>query len=216
MTSGETSVAASGAVEGTLDEVVLHRLAADSGIHVGVVYGKSGKPHLRARIDGYNQSARISPWIVLVDLDNEYECAPSLRAAWLPTPSEHMVLRVATRAIESWLLADRSSIAAFLSVPVSRVPRTVDDLDNPKKTVIDLARRSRSRAIREDMVPRPESGASEGPAYTSRMSEFVGIHGRGQWQPSTAAQVSPSLSRCIRALAKLHGAVSGEHSVGEH
>ena len=205
MISGETRVSASGAVEGTLDEVVLHRLAADSGIHIGAVYGKSGKPHLRDRIDGYNRAARISPWIVLVDLDNEYECAPSLCAAWLPAPSEHMILRVATRAVESWLLADRSGIAAFLSVTVSRVPRIVDDLDNPKKTVIDLARRSRSRAIREDMVPRPGSGASEGPAYTSRMSEFVGRQGRGRWQPSAAAQVSPSLSRCIRALADLSG-----------
>ena len=215
MTSGESNIPVSGAVEGILDEVVLHRLAADSGIHMGAVFGKSGKSHLRARIDGYNQAARISPWVILVDLDDDYDCAPSLRAAWLPAPSELMFLRVATRALESWLLADRPGIAAFLSVPVSRVPRTVDDLDNPKKTVIDLARRSRSRAIREDMVPRPGSGASEGPAYTSRMSEFVGIHGQGQWQPSTAAQVSPSLSRCIRALAELRGAVSGEHSVGE-
>lgn len=211
MTSGEARVSASGAVEGSLDEVVLHRLAVDSGIHIGAVYGKNGKPHLRARINGYNQAARISPWIVLVDLDDEYECAPSLRAAWLPVPSEHMLLRVATRAIESWLLADRSSIAAFLNVPVSRVPRDVDDLDNPKKAVIDLARRSRSRAIREDMVPRPGSGASEGPAYTSRMSEFVGRHGRGGWQPYTAAQVSPSLSRCIRALEELRRVASSEH-----
>ncbi len=215
MTLDESGAPISGAVEGILDEVVLHRLAADSGIRMGAIFGKSGKHHLRARIDGYNQAARISPWIVLVDLDNEYECAPSLCAAWLPAPSEHMVLRVATRAIESWLLADRSSIATFLSVPVSRVPRTVDDLDNPKKTVIDLARRSRSRAIREDMVPRAESGASEGPAYTSRMSEFVGSQGRGRWQPSAAAQVSPSLSRCIRALNELRGTASRKYSTDE-
>ena len=184
----------------------MRRLAADFGIHMGAVFGRSGKPHLKAKIDGYNQAARFSPWIVLVDLDDDFECAPSLRAAWLPTPAEHMYLRVAVREIERWLLADRSGIAAFLSVPVRRIPRTVDDLDNPKQTLVDLARSSRSRAVREDMVPRPESGASIGPAYTSRMSEFVGKEGRGRWQPTSGAQVSPSLSSCIRAMIELRGA----------
>ena len=69
MTSGESSVAASGAAEGTLDEAVLRRLAADAGIHVGVVFGGSGKPHLKNRIAGYNRAAMFSPWIVLVDLE---------------------------------------------------------------------------------------------------------------------------------------------------
>ncbi len=184
----------------------MRRLAADLGIHVRAVFGRSGKPQRRARIDGYNEAARFALWLVLVDLDDEFECAPSLRAEWLPNPAEHMYLRVAVREIESWLLADSAGIAAFLSVPVRRVPRTVDDLDNPKHTLIELARSSRSRAIREDMVPRPGSGASIGPAYTSRMSEFVGKQGRGRWQPTSAAQVSPSLSRCILALTELRGA----------
>lgn len=196
----------SGAVEGTLDEAVVRRLAADLGIRLGAVFGRSGKAHLKARIDGYNRAARFSPWVVLVDLDNDFECAPSLCAEWLPGPAEHMYLRVAVREIESWLLADRSGIASFLGVPKSRVPRTVDDLDDPKQTLINLARSSRRRGIREDMIPRPGSGASEGPAYTSRMSEFVAKGGRGQWQPSTAAEASPSLARCLRALANLRDA----------
>ena len=206
MSSGESNVAVSGAVEGILDEAVVRRLTSDFGIHMGTVFGRSGKPHLKARIDGYNRAARFSPWIVLIDLDDDFECAPALRAEWLPTPAEHMYLRVAVRTVESWLLADREGIAAFLSVAPSRIHRTVDDLENPKQTLIDLARISRSRAIREDMVPRPGSGASIGPAYTSRMSEFVGAQGRGRWQPTSAAQVSPSLSRCILAMMTLRGA----------
>lgn len=206
MTPAGSGLAVSGAVEGTLDEAVLRRLAADLGIHVGAVFGRSGKSHLKGRLDAYNRAARFSPWIVLVDLDDDFECAPSLLAEWLPAPAEHMCLRVAVREIESWLLADRAGIAAFLSVPVRRVPRSVDDLDDPKQTLIDLARSSRSRAIREDMAPRPGSGASIGPAYTSRMSEFVGKEGRGRWQPSSAARVSPSLSRCIRAMTELRPA----------
>ena len=206
MTSGESRVAVYGAVEGTLDEVVLRKLAEDVGLSVGRVFGRNGKSHLKAIIDGYNRAARFSPWIVLVDLDNDFECAPSLRAEWLSTPAERMCFRVAVREIESWLLADRSGIAAFLGVSKSRIPRNVDDLDDPKQTLIDLARGSRRKAIREDMAPRPGSGASEGPAYTSRMSEFVAKGGRGRWQPSSAADVSPSLSRCIRALTELRDA----------
>ena len=206
MTPGASKVAVSGAVEGILDEAVVRRLTADLGIQVGAVFGRSGKPHLKARIDGYNRAARFSPWVVVVDLDNDFECAPSLCAEWLPSPAEHMCLRVAVREIESWLLADRSGIASFLGVSKSRIPQTVDDLDDPKQTLINLARGSRRKAIREDMAPRPGSGASEGPAYTSRMSEFVAKGGRGRWQPSSAADVSPSLSRCIRALTELRDA----------
>ncbi len=204
MTSVESRVV-SGAVEGTLDEAVLRRLAADLGFHVGAVYGRAGKPHLKARIEGYNQAARFWPWVVLVDLDKD-ECPPSLRAEWLPDPAEHMYLRVAVREIESWLLADRAGIAAFLGTSKDRIPRDVDALDDPKQTLIDLARSSRRRAVREDMAPRPGSGAAEGPAYTSRMSEFVAKGGRGHWQPSSAAEASPSLARCIRALTELREA----------
>lgn len=206
MTSGESSVAAQGAVEGVLDEAVLRRLAADAGIHMGVVFGRSGKPHLRDRIAGYNQAARFSPWIVLLDLDHDFDCAPSLCAEWLPNPTDHMRFRVAVREIESWLLADRAGIAAFLGVPMRMVPSAVDDLDDPKRTLVEIARNSRRRAIREDMVPRPGSGASIGPAYTSRLVEFVQMGKRGRWQPASAAESSPSLSRCIRALAELRKA----------
>ena len=202
---------ASGAVEGLLDEVVLYRLAEHAGISLGAVFGGNGKTHLRDSIAGYNQAARFSPWIVLVDLDHD-ECAPSLCARWLPTPAEHMCLRVAVREIESWLLADRTGIAAFLGVPASRVPSVVDDLDDPKQTLVDLARRSRRRAIREDMAPRHGSGLSIGPAYTSRMMEFVGVEGPNRWRPDVAAQTSPSLSRCMKALEQLRDTALPERS----
>ena len=205
MTLSEPATIACGAVEGDLDEAVLRRLARHLGISIDRVFGRNGKSYLRERIDGYNRAARFWPWIVLVDLDHE-ECAPSLCREWLPTPAEGMCFRVAVREIESWLLADRAGIAAFLGVPASRVPSVVDDLDDPKQTLVDLARRSRRRAIREDMAPRHGSGLSIGPAYTSRMMEFVGVEGPNRWRPDLAARASPSLSRCINALTELRDA----------
>lgn len=188
----------SGVVEGDLDESVLRRLATHVGVSIDRVFGKKGKPHLRDNVHRYNQAARVSPWIVLVDLDSDFECAPSLSATWLPRPEKHMCFRVAVRAIESWLLADRSRIASFLGVQIRSVPSDVDNLEDPKRTLIALARTSRQRAIREDIVPREGSGARIGPAYTSRMMEFVEGHNR--WRPNVAAEASPSLLRCVKAL----------------
>lgn len=192
-------------MEGVLDEVVLRRLGEHTGICVGSVYGKKGKRYLQGKIANYNQAARFSSWVVLVDLDGDFECAPSLRAHWLPSPARYMCFRVAVREVESWLLADRASIAQFLGISQRKVPISVDDLDDPKQTLIGLARASRRSAIREDMAPRQGSDASIGPAYTSRMMEFVSAQGEPRWRPSLAAEVSPSLSRCIDALAQLCG-----------
>ena len=95
------------AVEGDLDEVVLRRLMAEAGLPVGSIYGKTGKDHLRKRIQDYNNAARFGPWIVLVDLDRDADCAVSLYRNWLLEPSPNLLFRVAVRAVEAWLLADR-------------------------------------------------------------------------------------------------------------
>lgn len=84
-------VVISGAVEGIVDEAVLRRLVQHVQGTLGAVHGKNGKKHLRQRLTGYNQAARFSPWVVLVDLDQEAECAPPLRTAWLPNPAPQYV-----------------------------------------------------------------------------------------------------------------------------
>lgn len=192
-------VAVSGAVEGLVDEAVVERLVEDVGAFPGPVHGKNGKPRLRARINGYNDAARFSPWIVLVDLDQEADCAPPLVRAWLPAPAPQMCFRVAVREVEAWLLADRARIARFLSVRAADVSGDPEALPDPKLALVDLARRSRRREIREDMVPRPGSGRAVGPVYTSRLIEFVTDRQRG-WRPSIAARSADSLARCIQRL----------------
>jgi hypothetical protein len=194
-----SGVAILSAVEGIVDEAVIRRLIRYSGGHPGEVYGRNGKNYLRRRIDGFNKAAVRSPWIVLVDLDNEAECAPPLCAAWLPDPAPLMSFRVAVREVEAWLLADRKGIAAFLRVPVTQVPIAPESLPDPKGTMVNLARRSRRKAIRQDMVPRPGSGRPIGPAYTSRLVEFTSII----WRPEWAERNSPSLKKAIRALGRL-------------
>ena len=68
--------------------------------------------------------------------------------------------------------------------------------------MVDIAKGSRRREIREDMIPRTGSGRVVGPAYTARLIEFV-IGARNAWRPEVAAERSESLKRCLRCLNRL-------------
>jgi hypothetical protein len=65
--------------------------------------------------------------------------------------------------------------------------------------VVNIARTSRNKSIREDIVPRQGSGARVGPLYVARLSEYT----TNYWRPSEAEKQSESLRRCIKALATL-------------
>jgi len=193
-----TPVVLSAAVEGIVDDAVVRRLIEDAGALVSAIHISGGKLNLKQKVNAYNHAAGHSPWVLLVDLDRE-ECAPKLRASWLPAPSRLMCFRVAVREVEAWLLGDRQQIAHFLGVAVARVPQTPEFIEDPKRAIVDLARNSRRREIREDMIPRPRSGRSEGPAYASRLIQFT----RDLWRPSIAEKHSDSLRRCREALRRM-------------
>lgn len=190
------------AVEGTADEVLLRRICEYLDMSLGDVHGKSGKQFVLGRIMGYNYSARHRHWVVIVDLDQDYSCAPEAIASWLPLPAPLMSFRVAVREVEAWVLADNANLALFLGVDPVLVPGSPDLLPDPKETLIELARLSPSIAIRQDMVPNAGAGQKEGPAYTSRIVEFV-TRFRNPWDVAAARMNSASLDRCIRALETL-------------
>jgi hypothetical protein len=194
-----TAIEISAAVEGTVDEAVVRKLITHAGATPGPVYGKQGKSFLRQKVTGYNNAARWARWVVLVDLNHDADCAPPLRSAWLIRPAAHLCFRVAVRMVESWLLADTERVAAFLGIARSKVPANPEGLDEPKTTMVNLARSSRRRAIRKDMVPREGSGRQVGPAYSSRLIEFAA----SSWRPDVAAARSDSLRRAIDCLKRL-------------
>ena len=173
------------AVEGVTDEAVVRRLIEHAGGRLGNVHGKQGKDHLRRKIRGYDNAARHTPWIVLVDLDGAADCAALLREAWLPAPAPRLCFRIAVRAVEAWLMADAERLAGYLSVPRGRVPGTPENLDDPKGAMVGLARRSRRRDIREDMVPREGSGRRIGQAYPGRLIEYAAT----EWRPADRKSV---------------------------
>lgn len=188
-----------GAVEGDLDEAVLRRVLGDIGITLGLVHGRKGKAFLLQCLPGYNNAANFAPWVVLIDLDQDCVCATSCLRQWLHSPAPQMCFRVAVRSIEAWLLADRERVARLLGIRTRLIPTKPDDLDDPKRELISLARRSSRRSVREELVPRDGSGRAVGPLYTTRMIEFVMDKNAG-WRPEEAARISYSLSRCLQRL----------------
>ena len=181
------------AVEGIVDQAVVLKLFEASGVVSGTPYVCDGIGNLRQRLDGFNAGARYSPWFVLCDLDR-HECAPELRSRLFGTPrTEGLELRVAVRAVEAWLMADRQSFATFLGIGVKRIPREPERVADPKHAVVELARESSKRAIREGLVPSAAGGRRIGPAYTDEVVRYV----RGRWSPSRALAASPSLARAF-------------------
>ena len=189
----------SSAVEGPIDEAVLRCVLEQAGLKMGLVYGKQGKAYLAQKISAFNSAARHSPWVVLADLDNDFDCAPALVKTWLPHPAPLMRLRIAVREVETWLLGDRERIAGFLGISGARVPLDPEALPDPKGTVVGLARRSRKRDIREGLVPREGSGRVVGSEYTSRLIEFV-IDAKSGWRPLVASKSVKSLKHCLERL----------------
>lgn len=189
----------SAVVEGDVDEAVLTRLAEKCEVSIATVFGRSGKHAVYRRLDAYNKAARYSPWIVLLDLDEDAPCAPGLISKVLPNPANNLCIRIAVHAVESWLLADQRGMARFLGVSRSRIPNSPDLIADPKTFLVDLARRSHKNDIRRELVPRPGSGKRVGPAYSSRIIEFALYH----WDCARAEESSQSLKSCKLAVQSL-------------
>lgn len=186
------------AVEDRISEVVLRKLLdeCDQAFVVGQVYGRNGFGYLRSTIGGWNNAAKGTPFLVLTDLD-QWSCGPSLQADWLSVPKHpNLIFRVAVREIEAWLLGDPESISNFLKVSPSLVPMNPECLDDPKRVLVSLARRSHVAKLRRMIAPKLTTTAKQGPEY----NEALGLYVATNWRPRVAARHCPSLERCLRRL----------------
>lgn len=182
------------AIEDELSEVVTRHLLeyVNRDYAVGVAYGRTGNGYLRSTIRGWNQAARGKPFIVLTDLDS-YPCPPALIQDWLTEPqSPNLLLRVAVREVEAWLLADASNLARYLHVSERRIPKD-PALTDAKAALVTLARESRSAEVRARIAPKRGSTAKQGREYNASLSEFV----HSAWDVGAAQHCSPSLNRTL-------------------
>jgi hypothetical protein len=160
------------------------------------VYNRGGNGYIRRTINGFNNAAKGTPFLVGTDLD-EYECPSALIDDWLTHAKHHnLLIRVAVREAEAWVLADRESFASFAGINVATVISDVEALADPKEELIRLVRMSRKRQLRDDICPFPKSTSKVGPNYNARLSAFVSQ----KWNPAVARLNSRSLDRTISRL----------------
>jgi hypothetical protein len=103
------------ATEDELSEAVALRMLADfPAIIIGTSLRQGGNGYLRSRMRSFCEIAHHSPVLIVTDLD-KHVCPATLCSDWLrrlPNPST-LLLRVAVREIESWLIADHAAIVAL-------------------------------------------------------------------------------------------------------
>ena len=189
-------------VEGRLDEAIGRRLARECGFSIEWVLPKSGEggwAEVKKFTIIHNNQTNV-PVLALVDfMDTGESCPPSVVNTWIPHRHPNMVLRAVVREVESWILADRVGLARFLSIPRKSIPLTPEQEVDPKDTVVNLARTSRSIEIKEGLVPGPNSTALVGSGYNPLMEHFV----QELWSPAAARAVAPSLDKCMTRLEEL-------------
>ncbi len=185
-------------VEGQTDLFVVNRLLQYVGVSNVQQRESGGKPNILKKLPKYNEAAKhYTRWLVILDLDQDADCAPNYVNCILPTPASGMELRIAVHSIEAWLMADRGKMAQFLKIPATNFLHNPETEKDPKRFLIDLIRRKCcGKQFLYDMLPAEKSGRKVGPGYSSRIANYV----QNSWRPEIAAQHSDSLSRCIRAL----------------
>lgn len=162
---------------------------------------KKGVTKLIPELHRYIRQAReFRPVLCIADTDGQ--CVKELLDQWLPKHlPENFLLRLAVSEAESWLLADNEALASFLEISPARIPRTPDEIPDPKRNLLNLARRSKSRVIRQEVVSQfdPEK---QGNGYNLHLCHFVRTH----WSAQRAASNSPSLKRSIVRITNLGNA----------
>lgn len=145
------------------------------------------------------QSRHVQPVLCVADTDGR--CAVNLRDEWLPRGApKRFLLRLAVSEAESWILADPSALADYFEIPAARIPPRPEELADPKRKLLHLARRSGRRLIRQEVVSAQDAN-TPGPGYNLHLRDFIA----GHWDARRAAEHSPSLARALARVAAIGG-----------
>lgn len=159
---------------------------------------KKGVTKLTPEFPRFIEQAKFNQPVLCV-ADTDGKCVKELLANWLPKVlPRNFCLRLAVTEAESWLIADRKSIADFLGIPEKHVSKTPDKETDPKRHVLNLARKSTNRELRLEMVSQSDN-SKQGTGYNAHLCRFVKTY----WSAQRAADNSPSLARAILRVAKL-------------
>jgi hypothetical protein len=185
--------------EGETDAAVARRLIEHVGAPLGRNWldrrGPRGKQALDRRLGGFANTARHGARVLILrDLDDDAPCAGDLVGQLLPKRPDTLLLRIAIRSVEAWLMADRTGFAAAMRIRMGLIAEKQESLLHPKATLIELGRKSKDRHIRDVF-----SGSWQQQA--GWLIDFVEDH----WSVTRAAEsgAAPSLRRAIARLRDL-------------
>ncbi len=175
-------------VEDRLSEAVARKLVAQAGFDVKQCSftGKMGAGFLKSNLPSYLSAGNRRPVLLLTDLDDA-ACAPALVVDWMRGMVEcaHFMLRVAVREIEAWLLADRTGIHRFLDIPLRRIAGAPEEIANPKRELLLLAKGDRRNVVGVCCEPKaPRSSAVSN--TTTSSATLSQMNGRPRERRKTA------------------------------
>ena len=180
------------ATEDILSEAIGLRLLAElpAPVTPSLLLRKDGFGYLRSSMNKWRQLAQHQTVLVLADLD-QVSCPIELKAQWLGSKpaSSGLLLRIAVREVESWVLADHEAMRKPTGNK-GTLPPEPDTLPDPKQQLLKLAKLA-ARPIRQDLVKEAGAVASQGAGYNRRLTDWA----RSDWNPERAAERSPSLQQ---------------------
>jgi hypothetical protein len=191
------------AVEDELSEWVARRILKERAVKyaIGPVYRPGGFGYLKKNIRSFSNAAKGCPFLLLTDLD-KYSCPPELVTDWTEHPlHQNLLLRVAVREVESWLLGDGNGLSAFMRLKRSVSIPNPENLSDPKEELLRRALKCPTRQIRDALVWRDDRTGKvyQGPDYNGTLGRFV----TNQWDISSACSRCQSLERLFAALQSL-------------
>jgi hypothetical protein len=176
------------ATEDALSEAIGQQLLRELGPDMAaqMLLRKNGSGYLRARLGSWCQMAQRQAVVILTDLDRA-ACPAALLDDWFGRSVRpvNLLLRVAVREAESWLMADHQAMRQLIGKR-GVLPAQPDDLPDPKRHLLRLAKLA-PRQVRLDLVKDAGAASSQGIGYNARLTELV----HTAWNPERAAQRSP-------------------------
>ncbi|OQX10727.1 MAG: hypothetical protein BWK76_20240 [Desulfobulbaceae bacterium A2] len=177
-------------VRGT-GHVVVGRIPRDRRRHAGFGY-------LRARFPSFVASCHGGlNFFLLTDLDT-CSCPPQLLDEWFAGGSrpKRLMVRIAVREVETWLMADRVGLATWLGVREDVLLPSPETCRDPKTKLLSIASKSQKRDVRYGLLPRPGAVSRVGLEYNDLLRAFAREH----WCIEEAANRAPSLARALQRL----------------
>lgn len=191
------------ATEDVLSETVAERLVHESAsdLQIAVRVRKNGNSYLKSKFPELLKTAAKIPVFLITDLDN-IRCPVELIKSWTqntPPPPGGMIMRVAVREIESWILADRDGFSEYTGIPVEKLALDADALSDPKRELLNLVKRYARKRIKESLLPSKGSSSKIGWEYNAVLCQFA----RSIWSVDRAVRHSNSLRRAVNRLSSL-------------